>query len=167
AHCDLCEIAHRRQDWEALREWSGEGEALARRTDEHLKVAEFLLWQALLARRDGDEELARRHLRRALSRSRRVRSLPGTAYYNVLCAYHELGGELDRALEVRDLELRRLEGKGRLHDETRCRVKRCRLLGQLGRPLEAELADARTAASRLRDPAPHLEELDRIERGER
>ncbi len=167
AHCDLCEIAHRRQDWDALREWSTEGETLARRTDEHLKVAEFLLWQALLARRDGDEELARRHLRRALSRSRRVRSLPGTAYYNVLCAYHELGGELDRALEVRDLELRRLEGKGRLHDETRCRVKRCRLLGQLGRPLDVELAEARTAARRLRDPGPHLEELDRIERGER
>src|SRR5205823_3207822 len=132
AHCDLCEVAHRRRDWDALREWAAEGEALARRTDEHLKVAEFLLWQALLARRDSDEEAARRRHRQALSRTKRVKALPGTAWYNVLCTFHELGGEPEKALEVRDLELRRLEDKGRLHDECRCRVKRCRLLALMG-----------------------------------
>ncbi len=165
AHCDLCEVAHRREDWDALRESATEGEALARRTDEHLKVAEFLLWQALLARREGDEELGRRRLRHALSRSRSVRALPGTGYYNILCAYHEMGGELEKALEVRDVELRRLLGKGRLHDECRCRVKRCGLLARMGRPLDEELTAARESARRLRDPAPHLDELDRIERG--
>src|SRR5262249_13816250 len=109
AHCDLCEIAHRRRDWEALREWSAEGEALARRADEHLKVAEFLLWQALLARHDGDEALAGRRHRQALARGRRVKAQPGTNYYNILCAFHERGGEPERALAVRDLELKRLE----------------------------------------------------------
>ena len=162
AHCDLCEVAHRRQDWDALREASAEGEEVARRTEEHLKVAEFLLWQALMARRDGNEELARRRQRQALARARRVKSLPGTTYYNILCAFHELGGEPERALAVRNLELERLEGKGRLHEECRCRVKRCRLLAQMGRPLEDELTAARASARTLRDPAPHLAELDRI-----
>ena len=60
----------------------------------------------------------------------------------------------EQVLEVRDLKLKRLDGKGQLHDETRCQVKRCRLLAQLGRPLEEDLAAARTAAGRFRDPAP-------------
>jgi hypothetical protein len=167
AHCDLCEIAHRRQDWDALREWAAEGEALARRTEEHLKVAEFLLWQAFLARLEGDEEAASRRQRQALARSRRVKALPGTNFYNILSAFHERGGELERALAVRDLELKRLQDKGRLHDECRCRVKRCRLLAQMGRPLDEELAAAEQAARKLRDPAPHLAELERIARGER
>jgi hypothetical protein len=35
----------------------------------------------------------------------------------------------------------------------------------MGLPLADDLAAAREAARKLRDPAPHLEELDRIETG--
>ena len=165
AYGDLCEIAHGRQEWDALRDWVATGEVMARRCENHLKLAEFLVWQAFLARREGDEETARRRLRQAVTRSGRVKSLPSTSYYNALCAFHELGGELEESLKVRDRELEVLTGKGRTHDECRCRIKRCRLLATMGQPLDAELAAAREVAGKLRDPSPYLAELDRIVQG--
>ena len=68
ARCDLCEIAYIRKDWDALRDESGVGEELARRCENARKLAEFLAWRAVLARRDGDEDAARRLVRQAASR---------------------------------------------------------------------------------------------------
>jgi hypothetical protein len=166
AFSDLCAIALKRRDWETLRDCSEAGEAVARREEEHLKLAEFLLFEALLARRDGNEDLAGRLYRQARTREKRVKSHPGYPYYEVLSAFHESAGAFDKALEARGHELAQLNGKGRPHDECRCRVQRCRLLALLGEPLGEELSAARAAATRLRDPSPHLEVLDRIERGD-
>ncbi len=162
---DLCTIALRRQDWESLRNWASAGEEVARREDEHRKLAEFLLLQGVLAWQDGNVAHAEQLLRQALSRVRRVKALPGPSYHDALCAYYEASGRLDEAVEARRFELQQVSGKGRLHDEARCRVKLCRLLAQAGEPLDDDLAIAREAAGRLRDPAPHLAELDRIARG--
>jgi hypothetical protein len=165
ARCDLCEIAHRRQDWEALRDESAAGEELARRCDNARKLAEFLVWEALLARRDGDEAGARRLVRQAAARLATTRALPSAAVHDALCAYHEAGGDLAAALKARTRELEATAGKGRLFHECRVRVERCRLLARLGQPPADDLAEARAAAARLRDPAPWLEQLARIEAG--
>lgn len=165
AHCDLCEIAYRRGDWDALREESAVGEELARRKDNPRKLCEFMVWQALSARRDGEEEKAQRLLRQAIARMARSRALPSSAYFDALCAYYEHGGDLRTSLRVRTRERDNLAGKGRLFQECRAWVRRCRLMGQIGLPLAGDLAAAREAAGKLRDPAPHLEELARIEAG--
>jgi hypothetical protein len=166
AYCDLCEIAWRRGDWEALRGYAAAGEDLARRCDIPRKVCEFLVWHALLARRDGDEGLASRLGRQAIARMARIRALPSPAYYHALAAFHEQGGELEAALRVRAHELQGIAGKGRLFQECRARVERCRLLTRIGLPPGDELAAAREAAGRLRDPAGPLADLDRITTGE-
>jgi hypothetical protein len=162
----LCEVALRREDWESLREWAEVGEGLARRVQDHLYLATFLLLQALLARRDGDQKQAASLYRQGLGRRDRVQALPGFFYYDALCAYHEAGGQPDKALQARLQQLSETSGKGRLHDECKCRVKVCRLLAQLGRPVEEGLAAAREAARQLRNPQPFLDQLDEIERGE-
>ena len=67
---------------------------------------------------------------------------------------------------MRDEELATIVGHGQLGYECYCHVERCRLLGRMGRPLDEALAAAREAASKLRDPAPRLAELDRIAFGD-
>lgn len=166
AYADLCEIAFGREDWGALAGHVEAGEELVRRRENPRKLAEFLMWRALLARRAGDEEAAKRLMRQAVARTARVRSLPFFGYYDALCAYHELGGDLRNALRVRAHELDTIAGKGRLYHECRTRVARCRLLARMGLPLGDDLTAAREAANRLRDPAPHLEALARIDAGE-
>jgi hypothetical protein len=162
AYADLCAIAFERGDWDALAEWAAAGEETARRRDKHLELAKFLAWRALLERRAGDDEAARRRFRAATSRAGRLKAMPGESYYDALCAYHELGGEPGAALTARDQELNAIAGKGRLAHETRCRLKRCRLLARMGLPLGEDLRAAREAAGKLRHPEKYLEEIERI-----
>lgn len=166
AYEGLCEVALRCQDWDRLGEFAQVGAETARRANEHIYLATFLLLQALLARRDGDEERAAKLARQGLEQRKRVQALPGSFYYDVLCAYHEAGGQWERALKVRTRQLEETAGKGRLHDECECHLKRCRLLARLQQPLEEALSAARTAARQLRRPEPVLEQLAALERGE-
>jgi hypothetical protein len=165
AYCDLCAVAFARGDFAALREWAAAGEEAARRRDKPLELARFLAWRALLERRAGREDVAQRLYRAAASRVARLKAVPAGSYYDALCAFHEHAGELEQALRVRDAELARIVGKGRLDHEARCRVERCRLLAQLGRPLESELAQAREAAGKLKYPQKYLDELKEMGHG--
>ncbi len=157
-----CEIGHIRGDWAALDLAAAAGEEVARQVGHQLELSEILLWQALSARRSGDEEKARRLYRTAAAKLGRLKMPPKQGGYDALAAYHETAGDLSAALSVRDQELRTVLGKGRLAYETRCRIIRCGLLARLGRPLDAELKAGREAAARLRNPGPQLEKLERI-----
>jgi hypothetical protein len=167
AYSDLCEIAWLQRDRDTLEDSIKQGEVLARRIDNHLTLAEYIAWQALLARWDGDEEMAKRRLRQAQQRTGRVKSVPSVTFFNILAAYHEEGGELEEAWKVREQELAIVAGKGRLHDEFLCRIKRLRLLAQMGQPIDQELALAREAVQKLREPADHQEKIERAARGEK
>ncbi|HKI36837.1 MAG TPA: hypothetical protein VKA46_33605 [Gemmataceae bacterium] len=165
AYADLCAVAFERGDWDGLAEWARAGEETARRRDKQLELAKFLAWRALLERRDGNEDTARRLFRAATSRAARLKAVPGESYYDALCAYHEQGGDPGAALTTRDQELTTIAGKGRLTHETRCRLKRCRLLAQMGLPLDEDLRAAREVAGKLRQPEKYLEEVDRLAGG--
>ncbi len=163
----LCEIAFRRHDWPALKDQSVVGEELARQMGHLLELAEFLMWQALLARRA-------RHVaesnRLALQAKRRVAQLGMPAdhiWFDALCAYHNQAGELTEQFTARGQELALLHGKGRWAAESRCRIERCRLRVRLRLPLAEELTEARIVISHLRKPAAMLEELEGIARGAR
>jgi hypothetical protein len=164
--CDLCWISHRAGDWDAVAGYSRQAEEVARRVDEAQgELAESLTWQALLARRDGDEARARRFCRSATARMARLRLPPRPEYFDALALYHEQGGDLAAALRVRDRELEAVRGRGRLADEFTALIKRCRLLAVLGKLAEADLAVAHAAAGKLRRPAPYREEIDRLGTG--
>jgi hypothetical protein len=162
AYADLCAIAFGLGDWQALAEWAAAGEETARRRDKQLELAKFLAWRALLERRGGHEDVARRLFRAAVSRAARLKAVPGESFYDALAAYHEQGGEPGAALTVRDQELKGIAGKGRWTHEARCRLKRCRLLAQMGLPLADDLRAAREAAAQLRHPEKYVEEIDRL-----
>jgi hypothetical protein len=158
----LCKISFRRSDWKELGEQAILGEDLARRRGHRLELSLFLAWQALWSRHEGEEEQARRQCRLAMAQISHLGMPPTDAYYDALCAYHDLAGDLAAALRVRTQELQDIEGKGALASEAECRLKRCRLQGRMGKLLAEELEAARQASARLRDPAPYLTELDRL-----
>jgi hypothetical protein len=162
----LCEVAWRRRDWQLLGEAATQGEDCAHKSDLQMELSEALLWQAVLARHAGEEEKARRLYRRATGRVGRLQMPPDRAFYDGLDAFHTLGAEPAKALLARRNELAAIAGMGRLAYEARCRLRVCRLLARLGEPLADDLAAAREAARKLRHPQAHLDELDRIEKGE-
>jgi hypothetical protein len=165
ALAQLCEIAYRRQDFKNLSEWAVAGEGAARKNDASRLIAEFLAWQAAAARRNGDEKQAASFYQKAAVQAGTLGAILDAAYYDALCDYHESAGEHELALRLRERELAGLIGKGKTYAECQCRLKQLRLLSRLGRPVADELANAREAASRLRNPAPILEQIDTLGQG--
>ncbi|HEY1014527.1 MAG TPA: hypothetical protein VGE07_17595 [Herpetosiphonaceae bacterium] len=159
AYTSLCEIAYLRGDWQNLPDWAVAGEALAIANDDLDNLIEFLAWQAVCARRQGDEEAAQRLYRRATSRAGRMGVPPGRIYFDAICAYHELRGAYHLALKVRERQLATLAGSGQLYRTGLCHIQRCRLLKLLGKPLDEAAAMARDAIAQLSDPAPLLAHL--------
>jgi hypothetical protein len=158
----LCEIAHQRRDWAGLDETARAGEELARSAGHQLELAEFLTWQAVVARHARHEERAGLLFRQACRRAAALGMPPDHIYFDAVCAYHDLAGELDKALAARRRELALLLGKGRWAAEARCRSRVCRLLRRLNLPLAGDLAEARATARGLRKPEAVLAELDAI-----
>jgi hypothetical protein len=147
----LCHAAWLRGG-DGLAALAGEGEALARTTGHRLEHAEFQLWRALLARRDGDQAAARRLAHQARARVARLGMPPDHIYFDALAAFHLEAGEVEHALAARDRELALLVGRDRWHAEARCRAERCRLLDRLGRLTAADVEETRRARARLRRP---------------
>jgi hypothetical protein len=164
--CDLCTLHYRRGDLETTAEFAARAETLAR-AQRHCQeeLAEAGLWLAVLARHAGDEEAARRHLITATSRAKRLASCASREFFDALERFHDLGGDLERALAVRDRQWQAVSGKGRLVYEWEIQAKRCALLARLGRLRAEDLEAARAAARKLRDSETYLAEIDRIAAG--
>jgi hypothetical protein len=158
----LCWIAYRRRDFETLARWAVAGEECARDIGYRYELALFLLWRALCARREGDGASAKRLCRTGTAMMARLGQPPGESYFDALAAYHELGGDLNVAWQVRQRELETTLGKGQLAYECLVRLKRARLLVRMGLPAEEEVEAVRVAASRLREPSWYLGELERV-----
>lgn len=158
------DLAWRRKDFVTLAEAARCGEELARLVGHKVELAEFLMWQGFLARKAGDEQQASRLQRQASQQLARVQMPPLASYFNALCAYHELAGQLDQAIQARQQELETLRDRGRHVREARCRLEICKLLAKQGTTLDGEEGAARTAFHQLRHPEPYLEELESIKR---
>jgi hypothetical protein len=163
---DLCLLASKRDDRKSLLQWAEAGELSARRSDLQMQLSEFLIWQAYVARSEGDEERATYLARRATSRAGRLRMPPTPAHFESQCRLHGRGNDLERVLEIRRHELGRITGKGRTIYEVRTWLRICQLLAQLGQPFETEAAGARAAFDRLRESGRYREMLGRIQQGE-
>ena len=157
----LCWIAFRRHDFEAIAAHAALGEERARELEYRHELAQFVLWRALVACREGRHDDAKRLCRQATHQMARLGMPPGEPYYDALAAYHEVGGDLLAAWEVRERELTTTVGKGQLAYESQVRIKRVRLLRRMGRDIGQEEAAAREAIAKVREPGWYLGELER------
>jgi hypothetical protein len=172
AYGQLCYIRAHQADWLALRQWAEAGEALARRNlnaspgdPYRTRLVKFLLWQALAARRIGEEDLAQQFYRAALAQATPLGVTQSGDYYYALREFHAAQHDWERALAVVDAELSTLAGKGRIARECHARLERCRLLIRLGQSIETELASLRALATQLRKSGPFLAKLDDLASG--
>jgi hypothetical protein len=162
----LCFIDARRADWESLAGWARLGEETVLRAGQRLDAAQFLMWQAVRARRARDERNAQRLRRRAESLMARTGMGPCDVFWEASADFHEAGGDLAGALDTRARQWDHLVDRGMLANECYCLLERCRLLARVGQ-LEPTEADAvRRAAAPLRAPATYLAELAAIEAGD-
>jgi hypothetical protein len=162
AEARLCEVAFLRQDWTALAEHADAGADWNPQAQRPMLLAEFLMWQALLARRKGEDRQGEALVHRAEDAVARNNAVPRGCYFDALCAYRLEAKETELALKVREHELKLIAGKGMLQREANGWLQLCRLRRQLGLPLEESLMKAREAAHRLRRPEEMLAELTRL-----
>lgn len=157
--CGVCDALGRLDHLAALAE--DLRDRSEKRSDLLRTRAAALLWLAVAARAAGDERAARRAFHQG------TRQLQGLDSRDELCAdalarYHDLGGDLAAAVEVRDRELAVVTRKGMLHRACRVAIDRCRLLSRAGALTAADLGIAREAAVRMRVPEWYLDRLARV-----
>jgi hypothetical protein len=162
AFAALCWVACQEGDWRGVAESAEAGEECARIVGHQMELCEFLAWQAVVARREKDELRARRLHFTAHTTMSRIRMPPNREYPDAMMLFPELGGDLDKALQVRDRELSANHNLGRLAYLCEAHVKRCQLLAKMGRLQAADLDAARQAVQKLRKPERWLAEIDKL-----
>ncbi len=166
SYSSLCEIYWNKKDLEKLQSAVEVGETTARRVGHHNEIASLLMWRALLARQQGDQESGELLLRRATACLKGLGMPPDSSFYDAQCAYHELANDLEPALATRETELTNLRDRGRLARECECLLQRAWLLQRLGRATAEDFEQVRRAARRLRQPTGPLDRLERLRRGD-
>jgi hypothetical protein len=164
AYTLLCAIMFRKHDETRLMEYAREGEFAAQRSSRDERLSEMQMWQAYGTRKRGDTKEANRLYgivqRRVGEMQRRLEYF----YYDALCAFHEVGGEFDQAVGVRERELQNCLEAGNTFEQVRCHLERCRLLKMMGllSPDSTAIALARDAMGKLKTPDFFLAKLDRV-----
>lgn len=136
-------------------------EVLAREEDQLDDIAMMQMWQAVAARSHGDEVEAQTFYNRAWQTQKRAPA-PRNDVHGAAMKFHEISGEIERALQVCQNEIRILRRHKLRFLETKRRLKKCELLKQLGRPLNREIARTRAAASELKSRAHWEAKLDAL-----
>ncbi|MDQ7026888.1 MAG: hypothetical protein Q9P44_15170 [Anaerolineae bacterium] len=147
-------------------DYSLETEKYAIHTQSQGIIASQKLWQAVYHKRLGNDTIARichlngidLHERYALP------SWPG--YYDSLCEYLEVNGEVDRALAIRKKQLEEMETHHSIYNESVSHLDYCRLLGRLGKPIDKALKIARDISQRMSNPDLFLSRLQKIQDGD-
>ncbi len=137
---------------EQLGEWAALGEQIARRESRNRGVSEFLMWRAVAARWDGQEPEAQRLYRQSLMLQMRL-APPRNVAFEAAIAFHEEGGELERALQICQADVRILQSHGLTFILAQRRLEKCRLLLALGRDFYKDAQRLRRVAAKLKSRA--------------
>jgi hypothetical protein len=158
----LCVADFRRGDIKKVWEYAILGEHQSRLNSESVYMSEFIAWQAFSARKLGDDLVAKQLYRRAMTFTHDKEQKPDPMFYEALCAYHLLAGDMDHAMTLRDQQLNETIASGSPYRECMCRLDRVRLLKLMGQPVEDEVAGTEKAAVGLAKPDLFLARLKLI-----
>lgn len=163
----LTEIAYKCGNYDEALKYAQSGETVSRRVNNSRRIlTSFILWQALMMRKLGNEDEAHRLYNAAMLRIERGESDLGRYCYNIICEYHEAGGTLEQALHYRQEQLTAMTAAQSWHEISECRRKLCRIRALMGLPFEEDLTVVRDLANHLVNPSRLLAKLDRIVQGD-
>ena len=136
-------------------------ETLAREEDQLDDIAMMQMFQAVAARSHGDEERAQTFYQRAWQTQKRAPE-PRNDVHGAAIKFHEIGGEIEKALAVCQDEIEILAEHNLKFLEVKRRLRKCELLKQANRPLESEIEPLRAAASELKSRDYWLAKLEAL-----
>ncbi len=131
-----------------------------------MDMADSKLWQAVLAKRLGDDKEARSKFAQGIEEYRRYHIPRWLEPYDAEAEYLELEGQLEVALTVRDRQVEAFTDYGSLWYLSHTYLQRLRLLGRMGAPLVDALADARKLAREMKDSSAYQAQIQRIQAGD-
>jgi hypothetical protein len=140
-------------------------EETAREGGLEMSIAEASLWQAALNRKTGDAVAGSSHLMRGLTRASNLGVIKSREYFDAVGGYHEVGGDWEKALALRDEQIQYLDGRNNPDFIGDAHLKRCHVLHRMGKLTEADLQAARNAALELRDQAHYAKLLADVAAG--
>jgi hypothetical protein len=159
----LRRVAYARGHVQTALDYSLETDKYAIRTQSQGIIASQKLWQAVYHKRLGRDALARSCHLNGIELHERF-SLPRwPSYYDALCEYLELNAETERALSLRQAQLEDMKEHHSVYNESMSHLDYCRLLGRLGKPIEAALQAACLLIDRMTKPDLYLKRLKKIE----
>ncbi len=162
----LADLAYRREDYDRAIGFAIEMDEQSRRSRKKSGIVVGYEIRATIARIRGDEENALRFYRQKLAHEASLGTKRGSFSYDLMCRYHELDGESDKAWELRDRQLSEIENKGFFHSEVWVRLLRCWLLGRMTKSLDEEVKATRKSIDNLLKPDMFIEKLKRVESGD-
>ena len=126
-----------------------------------------LMWQGILYRLLGKDTLAEMTVQRALRQfdSLKISVDTDSGYCSLLADYHEVCGNLDAALIMRDKHLLTVLDNGSLDSIFYAYLYRCYLLNRMGKPLGDDLAQLEHNAKQHRKPDFFLRKVDEVQQG--
>lgn len=136
----------------------------AKRLEDIQAMASGLMWQALILRKRNEEAEAQRLLTQAMVQVSGLGVERNREYYEALSRFYEAKKEYDKALAMRNDQLKRIEPLGDHYWTFDAHYKRCWLLKELNRLTEADVERAKAAANRLKDPQKYLDKLKDFEK---
>jgi len=160
----LSRVAYAEGDMALALSYTKERERYARMAPILRSIADALMWQAVFARRLGDKGGSQNLLQRGLAEYERYDLPRRLTYYNVLCELHELNGEAEKALTLREQQLEDVTLQT-VAAQSYAHLHYCRLLGRMGKPLDEALHNARTIAQQMKKTDLYLERVQRIADG--
>jgi len=162
-HSLLCETYYQLDDIDKIFHHAIEGEAQTRRAyTTNRWLIEFKAWQAYCHLKNGETKQAQTAFLQCKMIRSRLRAIPYPAFYDAICAYHIVQGNYTEAMHLRDQQLQECIESESPYRITECRLRRCKLLKQMGKSFEDEKKAAQHDAVRLRKPDHFLAKLNAI-----
>jgi len=142
------------------------GEKNARVSRLENSVALSMLWQANYAKYLGDDERAAVLHQRGKFHHDQFDLKPLPEYYNAVCEYLELTGDMQQALELRRKQIGEISEVGSVSYTAHSHLQYVRLCGRAGEDITEALATTRKAGEALLKPQKFNEKLEKVESGD-
>ncbi|MDQ7025186.1 MAG: hypothetical protein Q9P01_16540 [Anaerolineae bacterium] len=160
----LSEIAYAQGDLHLALSYAAESGKHAYHGNMLRAVASNFLWQAMLQRRIGNNGEAQNLLQQGLAEYEHHNLPRRESYYNHLCEFYELLGDTDKALVLRQQQLKEV-AEQTITAQSYAHLHHCRLLGRMGKSLDKALGNARGITKQMKKPNLYLERIQQIENG--
>ncbi len=147
----LCKFLCQREPQTAralVGDFAAQAETLAAARKNNHDLANALMWRAVAARWEGDQNSASELYRRAFVVQNRMKTPHNVVGFGAII-YHETNENWDEALRVAQNELRVLRAHKLTFAEAKLRLVKCELLRRAGRDWAREAARLRAVAARL------------------